>query len=101
VSTEWTASQILGIRPSERPTRRFVNPRPGGVMVPGSATTDVWNWLQERSQTSWWTRRQIVIGTGRSGKSVDWALIFLRTTKKIEVARDNHFTRYQRYRVLR
>ena len=45
-------------------------------------------------------RQQIVTGTHRTGKAVDWALIYLRATKRIEVSEDPRNSRYLRYRAL-
>lgn len=69
-------------------------------MLNGSATHAVWEYLSNRQVSGWVTRQQIVSATGCTGKSVDWALIFLRTVKAIETSQDPRCTRYLRYRAV-
>lgn len=83
------------VAPSAVP--RF-NPRPIGIMRPGSATEAVCTYLQQRQGPGWVTRQQLIRATGRSQKSVDWALIFLRTVRQIEASQDPRNARYLRYR---
>lgn len=101
MSMPWVTRQLLSIRRTAEPARLHVNPKPPGVMLPGSATHAVWEWLSGRATTAWWTRQQIVTATGRTGKSVDWALLYLRAGGWIEVSQDARCTRYLRYRALR
>lgn len=75
------------------------NPRPMGLMVPGSVTHAVKEWLDAKHHNAWWTKRQIVVGTERHEKTVDWALIYLRSIGEIECAQDaQRNSRYLRYR---
>lgn len=95
--TRWITSQILSIKRTAEPSR--FNPRPLGVMLPGSTTDAVKAWLDDRPPNGWWTKRQIEIGTGRSCKAIDWALIYLRSIHAIECSRDDsRNARYLRYR---
>lgn len=100
MSTKWVTQQILAIRRTAEPMR--FNPRPAGVMRPGSTTEAVHRYLDERPGRGWVTRQSIVVATGRSPKAVDWALIFLRTINRIEASQDPepHRSRYLRYRVV-
>lgn len=100
MSTKWVAEQILSVRRTAEPISVTHNPRPIGVMLPGSATDAVWQWLSARPGRAYWQRRQIVAGTGRTGKSVDWALLFLRATGRVEVREDDRCSRYLRYRAV-
>lgn len=104
MSTHWIAQQILGIRrlgePAEnRPREQFGN-RFVGQPSPGSATDIVLTWLESKRHVAWWTQQQIITGTGCTKRSVDWALIFLRSTDRVEVRRDDgRNARYLRYRM--
>lgn len=99
MSTSWVTHQILSIRRTAEPTRIAKNPKPAGVMLPGSATHAVWVYLESLPHRRWVQRRQIVTGTGCTGKAVDWALIFLLTTGRIERSSDDmRCSRYYRYR---
>lgn len=103
MSTRWVAQQILSLPRTPEPARVAGgwNPKPPGVMQPGSATLTVYEYLASRPGRAWYSRRQIVAGTGRTGKSVDWALLFLRHTGRVESSRDeSRCSRYLRYRVM-
>lgn len=106
MSTHWVAQQILGMRRSGEPTppkqREQFGNRIVGQPSPGSATDVVLTWLDAKRHVSWWTQQQIISGTGCTKRAVDWALIFLRSTGRIEVKRDDgRNTRYLRYRKAR
>jgi hypothetical protein len=80
-------------------TARY-NPRPAGVIREGSATAAVLVFMQSRGGM-FMTHSQIVKGTGRSAKSVDWALLFLRSQGLVECVPDAaRNPRYLRYRCL-
>lgn len=97
MSTGWITRQILAIQRQAEPAQ--FNPRPAGIMLPGSATKAVHVWLLEQHATrSWWTRHQIIAGTQRSEKAVDWALIYLRRVGLVECTNDWRNSRYLRYR---
>lgn len=99
MSTKWVTQQILSIKRDAEPPR--FNPRPAGIMRPGSATEAVHQYLLGRPGRGWVLRQQIVAGTHRSGKAVDWALIFLRHVGLIESSKDPERARYLRYRSVR
>lgn len=76
------------------------NPRPAGVIREGSATAAVLDFFASR-RGIFFTHAQIVKGTGRSAKSVDWALLFLRSQYLVECVPDEaRNPRYLRYRCL-
>ncbi|MBP7501190.1 MAG: hypothetical protein KA784_00220 [Aquabacterium sp.] len=81
------AVQILALRRQENPLpeSRFCryNPRPPGVIRPGSASADVLDLLASRPG-QWLYRYQIIHITGRTRKSIDWALIFLEGSGLVE-----------------
>lgn len=103
MSTAWIAQQLLqqagrrrGGLPVELP--RY-NPRPAGVIREGSATAAVLMVLQQRRL--FLSHHQIVAATGRSGKAVDWALLYLRQLGLVEVVPDaSRNSRYLRYRAV-
>lgn len=99
--SSWMAMQLaqMAARNKEPEAQRF-NPRPPGVIQPGSATEDVLVFLRSWP-AKFHTRAAIIIGTGRTQKSVDWALLFLRSQKIIECAHgDGRNSLYLRYRIL-
>ena len=74
------------------------NPRPPGVIREGSATAAVLVFMLAK-RGMFMTHAQIVKGTGRSAKSVDWALLFLRSQGLVECVPDTaRNSRYLRYR---
>ena len=74
------------------------NPRPKGLVVGGSSTEEVRDFLEER-QGTWFTKGQIHFITKRTPKSIDWALIYLRQLGQIEVSGDlGRNPRYLKYR---
>lgn len=101
MSLDWVARQLnlaasaqhgLGLQ-----VPRY-NPRPAGVMQEGGAAKDVLAFLQSHPDR-FFTFNQILLGTGRTAKSVDWACIFLRTQGFVERYRDDgRNSRYCRYR---
>jgi hypothetical protein len=94
----------LAVGPDKQPQpHRWLPPgdRQRGVICQGSATESVNAWLEAKHPIAYWTRQQIVLGTGRPQKAVDWALIFLRTTGRVEACQDTRNPRYLRYRLVR
>lgn len=83
MSLAWTA-QELSRRPSRLVEQPSLNPRPPGVIRPGSASEAVYELLRENPERLFW-RRQLIVITGRSRKSVDWALLYLGALHLIEV----------------
>lgn len=98
VTDSWgvMTTQLAEQRPSvDRP--RF-NPRPPGSIQPGSATEVVLIQLR-RNPDRWCSKLSIVWHTGRTGKSVDWALLFLRKLGLIEAQPDGIRAHALRYRI--
>lgn len=87
MSTAWVASEIMRMarQRDPLPESQFCryNPRPAGVIRPGSASAAVLELLSSRPG-QWLYRNQIISITGRTRKSVDWALIYLETASLIE-----------------
>ena len=87
MSTAWVASEIMRMarHRDPLPESQFCryNPRPAGVIRPGSASAAVLELLSSRPG-QWLYRHQIISITGRTRKSVDWALIYLETSRLIE-----------------
>jgi hypothetical protein len=84
------------------------NPKPAGVVRPGSASAMVLEFLG--SVPGFRTKSQITLGVNRarkgaglppvSIKAIDWALIFLKGQKRIEAVADGaRNSRYLRYRI--
>lgn len=101
----WLAHQLLAL--GEQRERVEVspppfNPRPAGVIRDGSATETVLEWMRTRDPAAWWTRGQIMAGTRRTEKSVNWALLYLRSEGYIECIPDgSRNPQYLRYRATR
>lgn len=100
-SLVWVAEQIRKVADAAGklpgPELRF-NPKPPGVFREGSATEAVLFMLASHPHV-WLPRQAIVERTGRTGKAVDWALIFLRDQGLVETIRDGaRNPRYIRYR---
>jgi len=97
--TAWLAQQLLGAAAKAPPAIHAgcVNPRPPGVIRPGSATEAVLALLRENP------RRQfmcitIVQRTGCTRAAVDWALLYLRSQNLINTHQDaERNPRYLRY----
>lgn len=97
MSLEWVAAQ-LALAVPEKPGLRF-NPHPPGVIREGSATEAVLQFLAARGG-AFFNKEQIVERINRSGKAVDWALIFLRDQELIEAVPDSvRNPRFRRYRI--
>ncbi len=101
----WVARELLGLGRQALEVaepRPHYNPKPAGVIRDGSATGAVLDWLVARKPGAWWTRGQIMAGTGRSEKAVNWALLYLRTQGRIECVPDgSRNPQYRRYRAVR
>lgn len=80
------------------PPCRFPNPHPPGVMREGSATFAVYEFLTQNPGRCY-NHSQIVAATGRSVKSVDFGLAFLRKYDRIECFPDRRNARYFLYRL--
>lgn len=94
-------SQLQSAAASETPKRKCFNPRPPGVIQPGGASEAVFTLLGSKPN-AFFTHAQIQAATGKSKVAVDWALIFLKSTGRIEAYVDAHRNdRYLKYRVAR
>jgi len=100
MSTGWIADQLL--RTSARavsPQAPRFNPRPAGVIRPGSATNKALVHMCRRP-AAWMTHAQLISATGATTKALCWALAFLRETGLVEVTSDDARNyRYLRYRI--
>lgn len=97
---EWLANQILAasFRGGLNLEVPRYNPRPAGVIRDGSATQSVLAFLRNDPKL-FHRHHQIVSGTGRTYKSVNWALLFLRSQGLVEcVSDEQRNSRYLRYR---
>lgn len=99
MSLNWVAQQITS-RPGLNLESPRYNPRPPGVLQEGGAAKAVLALLQA-NPGRWFTFAQIMTGTGRTSKSLDWACIFLRSLGYVECSRNTEAgrsSRYMRYR---
>lgn len=71
----WMAGQ-LGSR-AEPQRSRAHNPRPPGVIRPGSGTDVLLRFLQASPKRSYY-HSELVLALGRSKGEVDWALVYLK-----------------------
>lgn len=97
----WTAHQLMALAASEPD----LGPKPRGPSPwlgrwrEGCTTDVVYRWLADPVRCRFWHARDAVIsGTGCSGKAVDWALLFLRSQKAVDLTTDPRCGRYHRYR---
>ena len=100
----WITHQLLALGKGRDPVEVDAppfNPRPPGVIRDGSATAAVLEWMRTRKAGVWWTRGQIMAGTRRSEKAVNWALLYLRSQGHIECVPDGaRNPQYRRYRAV-
>ena len=99
MSLDWVARQIEAINvTSARPPLMRFNPRPPGVIQPGSASDAVLSILSE-SPGRFFTCEQLIRATGRSRAALSFALLYLRDQGRIEAfpdaARNPRFLRYR------
>lgn len=93
-------TRLADKRPMAPQVPRF-NPRPAGITRPGSATQAVLALLQAHPGR-WFSHFQIVQATGRTQKSVDWALLFLKARKQISTSSDDgRNSRYLKYSIVK
>jgi len=64
----------LGRQQQQKPRRN--NPRPPGVIRPGSGTDVLLRFLRQHPQR-WFFHPELVLALGRSKGEVDWALLYL------------------------
>lgn len=98
MSMSWMARQMEAYSLKvNQPAVRY-NPRPAGVIQPGSASDAVLSILSE-SPGRFFTCEQLIRATGRSHAAVSFALLYLRDQGRIEAfpdaARNPRFLRYR------
>lgn len=76
----WIAAQIVGR--DLPPDRVQFNPRPPGVVRPGSGTDAVVRLLRQHPRR-WFFRAELNLLLGRSRGEVDWAVIYLARMGRI------------------
>ena len=83
---------------AEQKAERF-NPRPPGVIQPGSASDAVLKFL--RAQVGFRSEAQILWVTGRSHSAVSWSLLYLIGQGLVEARSDPlRNARYKKYRAI-
>lgn len=102
MSLDWMVKQIEAINvTSARPPLMRFNPRPPGVIQPGSASEAVLQILSA-SPGRFFTCKQLIRATGRTHAAVSFALLYLRDQGRIEGFPDSSRNpRYYRYRIKR
>lgn len=96
MSLAWVAEQIQATKQPEPEVSRF-NPRPRGVVRPGSATDCVLAFLRAHPGR-FFRYHEILARVGRSKVAVDWALAFLRDQGLVQRVPDPaRNSRYYRY----
>jgi hypothetical protein len=91
------AQMVAAIQPAAKRAERY-NPRPKGTIQKGSATDAVLDFLTKSPGLK--TEAQICWATKRSHSAVSWALIRLRSWKRIDAIEDpSRNSRYFRYRI--
>lgn len=93
-------SQLESAAAVEKPKRGSYNPRPAGVIQPGSATAAVLDFLRSKPH-AFFTHSQIQAATGKTKVAIDWGLIYLKSQGLVEVTSDPRSERYHRYRMAR
>lgn len=78
---DWMAGQLEG-RQEEEGTRRN-NPRPQGVIRPGSGTNVLLRYLRQ-SPGRWFFHSELILALGRSKGEIDWALGYLVREGQVE-----------------
>jgi hypothetical protein len=71
---DWMAGQLEGRQEEEG--RRRNNPRPQGVIRPGSGTDVLLRFLRQ-APGHWFFHSELVLALGRSKGEIDWALLYL------------------------
>ena len=98
MSLQWMAGQLAVRRNGLGLEVPRYNPHPAGALQEGGASKDVLGFLKA-NEGRFFTFNQILVGTGRTAKSVDWACIYLRSLGHVECTKDDgRNSRYLRYR---
>lgn len=90
--------QQMALIPAPEPHHPRYNPRPPGLIQPGSGTDAVLQFMAAQPD-KWMTRSQIIFGTDRSAKAIDWAISFLVHQGYVRAVQDS--IRNPRYRKFR
>lgn len=100
MSIAWVARQMEACGLQQTQPERY-NPRPPGVIQPGSASEAVLQILSA-SPGRFFTCEQLIRATGRTHAAVSLALMYLRDQGRIEAFPDAaRNPRYMRYRIKR
>lgn len=100
MSIAWIASQIQAMKVDPPNLVRF-NPRPPGVIQPGSASEAVLKVLNEQPGR-FYTCQQLIEKTGKSHAAVSWACIYLRDQGLVRAVSDGaRNPRFLRYRIVK
>lgn len=90
---------VLGQQGHAPRTKKFFNPHPPGILWPDGASVAVLTFLA-KNPDQWFAFDQLVMATGRSIKSLDWACIQLRRMELIATRENPANCRYFQYRFL-
>ena len=95
-STPFGSFALRQLTQGSKPATQRFNPRPPGILQSGSATNAVRDFLTSKPG-QFMTTAQIIWGTGRTNKSVDWGLRMLRSLNMLEMRRDDRSDRNWKY----
>ena len=99
MSLKWMVDQLLALK--REPAKVRFNPRPPGVIQPGSASEAVLHILRS-NPGRFYVCKQLIKETGRTHAAVSFALLYLRDQGLIEAFPDAaRNPRYMRYRIKR
>lgn len=77
---DWMAGQLEGWH---KEGARHNNPRPAGVIRPGSGTDVLLRFLRQ-APGRWFFHSELVLALGRSKGEIDWALLYLVREGQVE-----------------
>jgi len=78
---DWVAAQIVARREPE--PSRHQNPRPAGIIRPGSGTDVLLRFLACQPER-WFFHPELVLALGRTKGEIDWALQYLAGQGRIQ-----------------
>jgi hypothetical protein len=101
MSLDWTARRLLTQHGGLNLQVARYNPRPAGVIRPGSSTDLVLSIFQSNPKL-WLSHANLVWHTNLNHKRMSWALIYLQRQGLIEASTgdDERNSRYARYRIV-
>jgi hypothetical protein len=100
MSLDWMAVQLANTRGGLNLSMPRYNPRPAGVIRPGSAT-EVALQVLRAAHGQFLTHSQLLTRTGCTQKALSWALIYLKSQQLVETSCDeSRNARYLRYRAV-